>query len=839
MGGPSDMSSEPALNSSSQASASLGPHGSRVPSPDAAWKTGGVRSSSAAAPTGGAATAGKHFSHGTSTPSHPPSPGSVYSHYQSSYGVVAPASPHIDQPLSLAPPAIGIGIGIGIGHGSSSSAAMAAPSPAARVYSHHLGYSSSQPNDEGESQADSVDGSGAARRAAKVNVRQANPTRLSLDSSGRSADEVSIATPSGTRSPPMVRQIYRDERPRSNSSGPSGPVQRGPSSADIADPHHSAPSGVVSPSSAVFVERAHRLQDALASGSLAAYTAERAESLLAASPPSSTPSDEALVWSVLSTHFLPKEVGRAHLVRLLGFSKDEVRSKINAMVEAHRTGRAGKSAAQGGTVAASAPSPSISASTPRTSTGGSFRLLVPPTAFEADQLLTLALVLGDFESAASLCLATNRHADALLLAAAETRVHRRGTELLERTQLAYLEEQQRQRQQQQQHGEEHLMAFDRLLRAIVCHDLRDIVQNAELGPEWRAVGVVVCSLAEPEEMSGLMGLLGARLEEQHAEQISVEQSGRSSTGPAMAGRELRRDAMLCYLVAGMLEKVAQLWVAEMEHDLAAAASASMRSPCRPSSEDALVRRDAIQALIEKAIILQHAVGYIDPNLHAQPTTSSSKSKRTFRLAPLYDCVLQHVEDLTAHRLLVPALTLINQVPADYRHSTAAKDNSIVPQSAGDVRYRLLQSVRQAGLNPAAVPSAAPLPPPPPASASSLYGPAYAPYGLPTHAHPPHHHPHLHPHAHAHHLTPSYGVHEQGVPFHPYGQLPLAGFGAPDSADEGGPHTYRGSSGSAHAAPPAALAYRHAPSAPPPPSPAPPLPLPSSARTPQGSRPGSP
>ncbi|KAK0527489.1 protein transport protein S31, partial [Tilletia horrida] len=815
--------------------------------------------------------------------------------YQSSYGVVAPASPHIDQPLSLAPPAIGIGIGIG--HGSSSSAAMAAPSPAARVYSHHLGYSSSQPNDEGESQADSVDGSGAARRAAKVNHKkrgrprsdrrvvqsptegapmaesgsavqsmhgspstrspsrqgQANPTRLSLDSSGRSADEVSIATPSGTRSPPMVRQIYRDERPRSNSSGPSGPVQRGPSSADIADPHHSAPSGVVRPSSAVFVERAHRLQDALASGSLAAYTAERAESLLAASPPSSTPSDEALVWSVLSTHFLPKEVGRAHLVRLLGFSKDEVRSQINAMVEAHRTGRAGKSAAQRGTVAASASSPSISASTPsaagaqrRSSTGGSFRLLAPPTAFETDQLLTLALVLGDFESAASLCLATNRHADALLLAAAETRVHRRGTELLERTQLAYLEEQQRQRQQQQQHGEEHLMAFDRLLRAIVCHDLRDIVQNAELGPEWRAVGVVVCSLAEPEEMSGLMGLLGARLEEQHAEQISVEQSGRSSAGPAMAGRELRRDAMLCYLVAGMLEKVAQLWVAEIEHDLAAAAaaasasaSASMRSPCRPSSEDALVRRDAIQALIEKAIILQHAVGYIDPDLHAQPTTSSSKSKRTFRLAPLYDCVLQHVEDLTAHRLLVPALTLINQVPADYRHSTAAKDNSIVPQSAGDVRYRLLQSVRQAGLNPAAVPSAAPLPPPPPASASSLYGPPYAPYGLPTHAHPPHHHPHLHPHAHAHHPTPSYGVHEQGVPFHPYGQLPLAGFGAPDSADEGGPHTYRGSSGSAHAAPPAALAYRHAPSAPPPPSPAPPLPLPSSARTPQGSRPGSP
>ena len=57
--------------------------------------------------------------------------------------------------------------------------------------------------------------------------------------------------------------------------------------------------------------------------------------------------------------------------------------------------------------------------------------IYPTDESETDCLVTKALVLGDFESAVSLCLSSNRFADAILLAV------KGGSELLQRTQKAF------------------------------------------------------------------------------------------------------------------------------------------------------------------------------------------------------------------------------------------------------------------------------------------------------------------------------------------------------------------------------------------------------------------
>ena len=151
---------------------------------------------------------------------------------------------------------------------------------------------------------------------------------------------------------------------------------------------------------------------------------------------------------------------------------------------------------------------------------------------EADTLLTRALVLGDFESAVSLCLSSERYADALLLSI------RGGPDLLARTQAAYFS------------SKTSSLPYLRLYKSIVDSDLSDIVNNADL-KDWKEAFVVLCTFAKVEEFPVLVEKLGERLEE-------VKE---------------RKDAVLCYLAAGKLEKVVGIWGEEMkEEELASSSS---------------------------------------------------------------------------------------------------------------------------------------------------------------------------------------------------------------------------------------------------------------------------
>lgn len=267
--------------------------------------------------------------------------------------------------------------------------------------------------------------------------------------------------------------------------------------------------------------------------------------------------------------------------------------------------------------------------------------IYPKDGSQSDRLITKALVLGDFESAVSLCISTERFADAILLAV------RGGTQLLQRAQKAYLDKQTVN------------LPYLRLYHSIAMDDLVDIVQNAELS-EWQEIFVIVCTFANKDEFSNLLEQLGQRIE--YFSHLSPANKLEAS---AYSQDEYRNNAILCYLAAGKLDKVVSIWLEQMREEEEAFRSSSINDRIPGSAFHA----DVLQAFIEKVAIFKSAINYVDLDL-AHPTESSSSAVsaggvRTYKLAGLYDCYCEYAELLASQGLVNTALRFIAQTPLDY------------------------------------------------------------------------------------------------------------------------------------------------------------------------------
>lgn len=301
--------------------------------------------------------------------------------------------------------------------------------------------------------------------------------------------------------------------------------------------------------------------------------------------------------------------------------------------------------------------------------------IYPADESKGDRLITRALVLGDFDSAVSLCLSTDRFADALLLAV------RGGPELLHKTQKAYFERQTAS------------LPYLRLYQSIVLDDLVDVVQNAEL-KEWQEIFVVLCTFAKAEEFPSLAEQLGQRLEYQYE----------SSLGSS-AAIELRKNAILCYLAAGRLEKVISIWVDQMREEEEARVKSTTDTKSRYS-----VHVDALQTFIEKVTIFQAAVKYVDTDL-AQPTASAevaATGARTYKLATLYDRYSEYAELLAAQGLVTSALRFIAMTPSDYAGSrpglaTLAETRERLAKATGTSAAQVAPARQPAGRAPISQP----------------------------------------------------------------------------------------------------------------------------------------
>ncbi|KAJ7479966.1 hypothetical protein B0H11DRAFT_1863790 [Mycena galericulata] len=286
-------------------------------------------------------------------------------------------------------------------------------------------------------------------------------------------------------------------------------------------------------------------------------------------------------------------------------------------------------------VAATVGSRPSSAASETPKGAGAFSIY-PPSASPTDRLITQALVLGDFESAVSLCLASSRFADAILLAV------RGGPALLRRTQDAYFAS-----TLAQQGGNG---GSGRVLQAVVNSDLGDVVRNADV-KEWREVFVVLCTFAgrEKGEFEGLVEELGGRLEGQGRRVAEV--------GDETEGKEWRKNATLAYLAAGKLERLVGIWGEEMAEEEAKGLESGVGSSASVYS----ARARALQAFVEKVTVFRAATGYVDADL----ASASEGTEQTYKLAGLYQLYYEYAALLAAQGLIDEAVRFLELTPAAY------------------------------------------------------------------------------------------------------------------------------------------------------------------------------
>ncbi|OCF33792.1 protein transporter SEC31 [Kwoniella heveanensis BCC8398] len=264
--------------------------------------------------------------------------------------------------------------------------------------------------------------------------------------------------------------------------------------------------------------------------------------------------------------------------------------------------------------------------------------IYPEGESDTDKLITQALVMGDFKSAVDLCLASERFADALLLAV------RGGPELLQSTQKAYFARRTTS------------LPFLRVFQSIVTEDLVDIVQNADLS-EWKVAFVVVCTFAKDSEFSNLAEQLGQRLQFRWRTLSSSD-----SPEAKQSAKIARQDATLCYLAARKLEKVVSIWVDEMVEEEDASDTTRYTAHAQ-----------ALQSFIEKVAVFTAATGYQDEDLLI-PTESAAAAEagaRTYKLAGLYDRYYEYADLLATQGLVDIAAKYVKMTPSDYKGTGAA------------------------------------------------------------------------------------------------------------------------------------------------------------------------
>ena len=270
--------------------------------------------------------------------------------------------------------------------------------------------------------------------------------------------------------------------------------------------------------------------------------------------------------------------------------------------------------------------------------------IYPADESEVDRLVTKAVVLGDFESAVSLCLSTDRFADAILLAV------RGGQELLQRTQKAYFERR------------TSSLPYLRLFQSIFTNDLSDIVQNADL-QEWQEIFVVLCTFASQEEFPGLAEQLGSRLEFQFT-------IAKSSNDPEIVADAIpyRKNATLTYLAASRLERLVNIWAEELlEEEKGLVAEERSNSYYSAHAH-------SLQTFVEKVTVFRSATKYKDEDL-TQTSSGVDESVKIYKLAPLYDRYFEYANLLSSQGLVKEAVAFLKLTPAGYKGSSSGTDLS--------------------------------------------------------------------------------------------------------------------------------------------------------------------
>ena len=235
----------------------------------------------------------------------------------------------------------------------------------------------------------------------------------------------------------------------------------------------------------------------------------------------------------------------------------------------------------------------------------------------AEDQITKAIILGNFEKAVNICLKEDRIADAFILANCG------GKELVEKVQTAYLS---------QKKG---VPSYLRLINSVIGKNLWDVVYNADLD-NWKEAMVTLCTFAEPAEFPDLCEALGDR----------VYESGS------------RKDASFCYLVGSKLEKVVDIWIAELQE--------SEQAGLQDTSNDSnfSIHARSLQHFIEKVTVFRHVTKFAD---------NEKNLSEGWKLASLYTKYTEYADIVAAHGQLAVAQRYLDLLPTSFPAAEVARN----------------------------------------------------------------------------------------------------------------------------------------------------------------------
>ncbi|OGE51451.1 hypothetical protein PENARI_c013G03086 [Penicillium arizonense] len=243
---------------------------------------------------------------------------------------------------------------------------------------------------------------------------------------------------------------------------------------------------------------------------------------------------------------------------------------------------------------------------------------------EAEQQITRALLLGEFEKALDVALREDRMSDAFMIAICG------GPKCVEKAQEHYFSK---------QAGGPNYM---RLLASIVGKNLWDVVHNADLS-NWKEVMAALCTFADEKEFPDLCDVLGDRL----LEQVQGAED-----------KSARKDASFCYLAGSKLEKVVAIWVDELREN----EQKGIETNANGSGFSIHVR--ALQGLIEKVTIFRQVTKFQD--------TERSKDSE-WRLSVLYDKYVEYADVVATHGRLQIAQKYLDLVPEKHPEAELARN----------------------------------------------------------------------------------------------------------------------------------------------------------------------
>ncbi|KAG5935838.1 protein transport protein S31 [Claviceps sorghi] len=365
-------------------------------------------------------------------------------------------------------------------------------------------------------------------------------------------------------------------------------------------------------------EASEKFQQAIGTGNLAAICAERVQQ--------AQTDEEKAEWKIMES--LAEDNPRQRIVEYLGFKEDELvngdavaKEAVGEEQEAVETkvdGDDGKKDASDFFGGGDDEEDFLSnvAVTKGAKTDNPFHLFsADETSVEKD--ITRALMLGNFAKATDICLKEQRIADAFLIANCG------GQELVDKVQTTYLSK------------KSGTPSYMRLLGSVIAKNLWDVVYNADL-ENWKETMAIICTFSDPKEFPDLCEALGDRI----------------------IDNGCRKDASFCYLVGSKLEKVVDIWAAELEETekegLEAATGGSAFS----------VHVKSLQSFIEKVTIFRHVTKFQD----AEKSQSSD-----WKLATLYDKYTEYADILAGHGQLEVAQTYLDLLPSNYPAAEIARN----------------------------------------------------------------------------------------------------------------------------------------------------------------------